>query len=183
MSYEVVLANGSIVTASSSSHPELWRVLKGGSNNFGIVTRFTLRTIPSAPVWTSQIFGPLTFQHQKAIKAYHDYLEQASKPELFDENAAGPIMTFAYVQSIGLKLIALTLQYTKAPEDKNWPVLWKETGFSSLWGYRKSGVETHTAAVERFGRAQPAGTRHLSKCTLFLPRARCLPDIPSWDLR
>lgn len=149
-------------------HPELWQVLKGGSNNFGIVTRFTLRSLPSAPVWTAQIFGPVAFQHGKALKAYHDYLEHASsnKPGAFDENAAGPILTFAYVQSIGVKLIALNLQYTKAPEHNMWPLHWKETGFSSLWGfYRSSGVESHTAAVERFGRTAPPGTRHLMATT------------------
>jgi FAD/FMN-containing dehydrogenase len=45
-SYEVALASGSVATASASTCPDLWRALKGGSNNFGIVTRFKARTIP-----------------------------------------------------------------------------------------------------------------------------------------
>jgi FAD/FMN-containing dehydrogenase len=32
LSYEVVLADGSIVTASATSHPDLWCALKGGGN-------------------------------------------------------------------------------------------------------------------------------------------------------
>ncbi|TVY42553.1 Bifunctional solanapyrone synthase [Lachnellula subtilissima] len=160
VSYEVVLANGSVVTASASSHPELWRVLKGGSSNFGIVTRFTLRSLPSAPLWAAQIIAPASFQHAKAIKAYHDYLSHASSGA-FDENAAGPIMSFVYVKSIGLKLISINLVYTKAPEDKQWPVHWKETGFPSLWSfYRSHAVESHTTAVERFGRTAPPGARY-----------------------
>ncbi|KUI74435.1 Bifunctional solanapyrone synthase [Cytospora mali] len=51
VAYEVVLANGSIIIASADEHDDLFRVLKGGSNNFGIVTRFTLRTLPNGPVW------------------------------------------------------------------------------------------------------------------------------------
>lgn len=162
MSYEVVLANGSVVTASASVHPELWQVLKGGSSNFGIVTRFTLRSLPSAPLWAAQIIAPASFQHAKAIKVYHDYLEHASsnQPGAFDENAAGPILSFVYVQRIGLKLISINLAYTKAPEDKEWPLHWKDTGFPSLWSFsRRSAVESHTTAVERFGRTAPAGTR------------------------
>ncbi|KAK9423444.1 putative FAD binding domain-containing protein [Seiridium unicorne] len=48
---EVVLANGSIVNANETSNPRLFRALKGGQNNFGIVTRFDLITHPQVPFW------------------------------------------------------------------------------------------------------------------------------------
>ena len=52
VSYVVALANGTIVVATSNEHPELFRALKGGGNNFGIVTRFTMKTYPiKGPVW------------------------------------------------------------------------------------------------------------------------------------
>jgi hypothetical protein len=168
VSYEVVLANGSVVTASASLNPELWRVLKGGSSNFGIVTRFTLRSLPSTPLWVGQMFAPAAFQQAKALNAYHNYLEHASsgQPGAFDENAAGPIMSFVYIQSLPLQLIALNLVYTKAPEDKKWPVHWKKTGFTSLWSfYRSSKVQSHTRTVEQIGRTAPAGTRHMQGTT------------------
>jgi hypothetical protein len=118
-----------------------------------------------------QVIGPLAFQHEKALRVYHDYLKCKNSHELgaFDENAAGPILSFAYVQSVGLKLVALTLHYTKLAEGeekgKKWPIYWKKTGFPSIWGFsRVNVVESHTAAVERFGKTAPAGTRHLSTC-------------------
>lgn len=160
MSYEVVLADGSIVTASASEHPDLWRVLKGGSNNFGIVTRFTFRCLPSAPLWVGWMYGLVAFQQTKLLKAYNDYLQHASQPSGFDENAAGPIMTFAYVQSLPMQIYALNLIYTKAPEDKKWPVHWKETRFPSLWSLHRSGtVQSHTSIAEHMARTTPAGTR------------------------
>ncbi|KAA8651066.1 FAD-binding oxidoreductase [Aspergillus tanneri] len=53
--YEVVLANGSVIYASASSNYDLWLALKGGSNNFGIVTRFDLATFPQGLMWGGMI--------------------------------------------------------------------------------------------------------------------------------
>lgn len=49
--FEVVLASGEIINANSSSHPDLWKALKGGSGNFGIVTRFDMYTFPAHDLW------------------------------------------------------------------------------------------------------------------------------------
>jgi FAD/FMN-containing dehydrogenase len=47
VNFEVVLANGSIVEANAEENPTLWKALKGGSLNFGIVTRFDLQANPA----------------------------------------------------------------------------------------------------------------------------------------
>ncbi|KAK0367429.1 FAD binding domain-containing protein, partial [Colletotrichum limetticola] len=39
VNFEVVLANGTIVNANAYENSGLWRALKGGSGNFGFVTR------------------------------------------------------------------------------------------------------------------------------------------------
>jgi FAD/FMN-containing dehydrogenase len=49
--FEVVLANGDIVNANAESHSDLWTALRGGSGNFGIVTRFDLYTFPAQDLW------------------------------------------------------------------------------------------------------------------------------------
>lgn len=48
---QVVLANGSIIDASESSHTDLYHALRGGGNNFGVVTRFDLDLFPQGPMW------------------------------------------------------------------------------------------------------------------------------------
>ncbi|KAF1363908.1 FAD-binding domain-containing protein [Lizonia empirigonia] len=49
--FEVVLADGDIINASAVSHSDLWTALKGGSGNFGIVTRFDMYTFPAQDLW------------------------------------------------------------------------------------------------------------------------------------
>ncbi|KAI1772108.1 hypothetical protein F4818DRAFT_444733 [Hypoxylon cercidicola] len=51
VSYEVVLADGSVVEATNEDHPDLFWALKGGANNFGIVTKFRSNTFPIQQVW------------------------------------------------------------------------------------------------------------------------------------
>ncbi|KAJ5015300.1 Bifunctional solanapyrone synthase [Colletotrichum sp. SAR 10_99] len=55
LDYEVVLANGSIITASPISHPDLYWALRGGGSNFGIVTKFTFDAYEQEKLWTAQL--------------------------------------------------------------------------------------------------------------------------------
>ncbi|KAB8229390.1 FAD-binding oxidoreductase [Aspergillus alliaceus] len=53
-SFEVVIASGHIVTASATHYPDLYWALRGGGNNFGLITRFNLYTIPSSTMRRSR---------------------------------------------------------------------------------------------------------------------------------
>ncbi|CEF71945.1 hypothetical protein FGSG_00100 [Fusarium graminearum PH-1] len=49
--YELVLVEGKVVSVTAESYPDLFWALKGGSNNFGIVTKFRLATLPSDQIY------------------------------------------------------------------------------------------------------------------------------------
>lgn len=58
VAFEVVLADGRIITADAHSHEDLFWALKGGSNNFGIVTNFRLKAFKADSVWGGVTFFP-----------------------------------------------------------------------------------------------------------------------------
>ncbi|KAE9369157.1 FAD-binding domain-containing protein, partial [Stipitochalara longipes BDJ] len=53
LSFEIVLANGNITEVTHSSEPELYWALRGGGNNFGIVTQMTIATFERPPSYYS----------------------------------------------------------------------------------------------------------------------------------
>ncbi|ESK88811.1 fad binding domain-containing protein [Moniliophthora roreri MCA 2997] len=51
VNYEIVLADGTITNVNASSFPDLHKALNGGSTNFGIITRYDVKTHPLVPLW------------------------------------------------------------------------------------------------------------------------------------
>ncbi|KAI4289386.1 MAG: hypothetical protein L6R35_001355 [Caloplaca aegaea] len=81
LEYEVVLASGSIVRATPTA-PEcsdLFYALRGGSNNFGIVTRFTFRTFPQGHLWGGTLIHPIETQTQQ-LQAFYDFCGYSYDP-------------------------------------------------------------------------------------------------------
>ena len=75
---DVVLADGSFVTASKSQHPELYWALRGGGGNFGVVTSFLFQAHTVDNVYAGPIFWEAT--HAKTImRTYRDFLPTASE--------------------------------------------------------------------------------------------------------
>lgn len=50
--FEVVLANGFVVSANADDNADLWVALKGGvGSNYGVVTRIDMDAEPRTPIW------------------------------------------------------------------------------------------------------------------------------------
>jgi hypothetical protein len=82
--YEVILASGEIVYASAGTYSDLWLALKGGSNNFGIVTRIDVPTWTMGQMWG----GALIFNYTAAVLDAHALaFSNFMNPENFDAAA------------------------------------------------------------------------------------------------
>ena len=75
---DVVLADGTFVTASKDQHPDLFWGLKGGGGNFGVVTSFLFQAHPVKMVFAGPIFWEAT--HGRAImQRYREFIAKAPR--------------------------------------------------------------------------------------------------------
>ena len=77
---DVVLADGSFVTAGPREHTDLFWALRGGGGNFGVVTSFLFRAHPVDMVFAGPIFWDAKYGRE-IMAAYRDFLPTA--PEEF----------------------------------------------------------------------------------------------------
>lgn len=73
---DVVLADGSFVTASPRSHPDLFWALKGGGGNFGVVTSFLFRAHPVSMVFAGPVLWDLRYAGD-LMRKYRDFCRNA----------------------------------------------------------------------------------------------------------
>ena len=107
LEFEVVLANGSITTASKTKNPDLFTVLKGGNNNFGIVTSFKFATFSYSGLWGGLVIYPESTirDHFKALVKFADNM---------DENLKGAVIVIPMYQSaLGADLILNVYDYAE----------------------------------------------------------------------
>lgn len=101
--FEIVLASGQITYVNSIS--DLFLPLKGGSNNFGVVTRFDLKVYPQGPFWGGFIAYPIT-EVSRQLQAFSTFMS----PKNFDPNA-DMIQAYGFSNPGGQRIISLALQY------------------------------------------------------------------------
>ncbi|KAI0143458.1 putative oxidoreductase [Xylariaceae sp. FL1272] len=145
--YEIVLADGSIV--SSREDLELLSTLRGGSNNFGIVTKVDLKTLKQGPLWAGQIYNPID-----TIDTVLKTLATLNSADGHDEYAS-LITAFGFSQ--GMVAIANDIAYTK--DLANPPIFQPLEELPSLFNsMRITNVSNLAAEMATF---QPVGLREL----------------------
>ncbi|KPM46107.1 hypothetical protein AK830_g422 [Neonectria ditissima] len=103
--YEVVLSNGTIVTANQTTNPDLYFALRGGGNNFGIVTNFRVRVVPQVQL----LSGDVTF-HSDSTDQIVDQVYQLTT-NLADDTYMCFSSRYAYSQTQDVFQISVTPAY------------------------------------------------------------------------
>jgi len=73
LAVEMVLADGSVVTANADSHPDLFWAVRGGGGNFGVVTSFEFQAHPVSTVVAGPMLWPLE-RSEEVLRAYDEIM-------------------------------------------------------------------------------------------------------------
>ncbi|KAI4131250.1 MAG: hypothetical protein LQ338_001344 [Usnochroma carphineum] len=159
VNFEIVLASGDIVNANATSNSDLWVALRGGSNNFGVVTRFDLRTFQQAPFYGGQVFYNISTVPQQ-LQAFADF----NRGEGYDDYSS-LIQSFAYSSGIGFA-IQNSIKYTAPTAEK------KPATFQPFFDIQPQlgntmRVSNTTDFTTEQGAFSPDGFRQLYRTTTF----------------
>ncbi|KAK1913770.1 hypothetical protein P3342_007014 [Pyrenophora teres f. teres] len=171
ISYELVTASGRIINVSKTSYPDLYQSLRGGGNNYGLVTKFTVVAIPRVGnMWGgSRLY---TGAHIPALmKAYYNLGMSATK-----DPKAHQILSFSSLPEVG-PVAVLQLDY--ADPTSNAPVL---SEYNAIPGAvtNATGVNSLSNLTVALGTIPNSGTRQLFRswtAKLDLDMATTIKDI------
>lgn len=73
---ELVLADGSVVSANADEHPDLFWAVRGGGGNFGVITSFLFKLHPISTVYGGPMFWPIE-QAPDILPFWRDFILDA----------------------------------------------------------------------------------------------------------
>lgn len=164
--FEVVLANGSIENANANSNADLFQALKGGSANFGLVTRFDMYAIEFPDAANPVVWGGLLQYNLSAGDALLDAMVTFNQNVPKDQNTSS-IIYWAYIPTLGGYILNAALENTLGIENPAAAEV-----YLNVSGITSNTLRTAelTVITQELGAGQPAGFRNIWY-TLLLPNS------------
>ncbi|MDZ4806433.1 MAG: FAD-binding oxidoreductase [Candidatus Eisenbacteria bacterium] len=165
-SAEVVTAAGEVVRANAVEHPDLFWALRGGSGNFGVVTRFEFRLHPVGPdVLSGLIVYPISAA-KSVLQQYREFVAKApDELSVWTVLRKAPPLPFLPGEVHGKGIIALALLYAGDPK-KGEPLIEPLRRFGTPVG-EHVGVQPYTAWQQAFDPLLTPGARNYWKSHNF----------------
>ena len=161
VSVEIVTADGRIVVASETEHPDLFWAVRGGGGNFGVVTRFQFRLYPVGMILGGALFLPPTREVLRGLESAADERARGALDDLVPHAAprrprSSPRPSTASRPSRSCSSTTATRSRARRPwrRSASWPRRW-----------RSSSCRCPTWASTRCSPRPRSGRRH--------PTARC----------
>jgi FAD/FMN-containing dehydrogenase len=165
-SAEVVTAAGEVVRASATEQPDLFWALRGGSGNFGVVTRFEFRLHPVGPdVLSGLIVYPIS-EAKSVLQQYRDFLAKApDELSVWTVLRKAPPLPFLPEEVHGKGIVVLALLYVGDPKQGE-PLIEPLRKFGASLG-EHVGVQPYVAWQQAFDPLLTPGARNYWKSHNF----------------
>ncbi|KAE8355638.1 hypothetical protein BDV28DRAFT_162720 [Aspergillus coremiiformis] len=107
LEYEVVLPNATVAIVNHATHPDLYFALRGGMNNFGIVTHFTMRAIRQGQM----LAGSRTYSTDNRDAIIHQAYRLTT--EWKNDTSMAFYYSFGYQQVTDDFILAVSQEYSR----------------------------------------------------------------------
>ena len=157
------------MNANIAQNPDLYKALKGGGNNFGIVTRFDLRTFSQGKVWGGFIVNPASTAAQQ-----FQYLQDFTTASGKGVDPYASIINAYIFTANGPSYVANQLTYTKS---EGYPAIFQN--FTNIQPQYSNTLRTTnlTDLTIELGEGTPNGFRQLFATATFQNNAKLFADI------
>lgn len=154
--FEVVLANGRVVNANARQNADLFRALKGGSGNLGVVTRFDMYAIEFPNATDPSIWGGILIYDLSAGDALIDAMVSFTQAAAVDRNTSS-ILYWAYLPALGGMVLNAALENTVGIENPPAADVYLNVSGITSNTMRRADLAVIT---NELGAGQPAGFRN-----------------------
>ncbi|KAK8171823.1 hypothetical protein BKA80DRAFT_196228 [Phyllosticta citrichinensis] len=149
VNYELVTGSGIVLQVNESSYPDLYWSLRGGGNNFGVVTRFDLSAFPQGLMWGGGQLHKID-QRSPIIEAFAQFGAHGEQ-----DPKAGLILSFAW--AAGDYFAKLDMQYAD-PVSSSPPVFENFTSIPDPLS-NTTMIRTLSNLTLEFNESNPSGLR------------------------
>jgi FAD/FMN-containing dehydrogenase len=165
-SAEVVTAAGQVVRASHDENPDLFWALRGGSGNFGVVTRFEFRLHPVGPELLSGLVVYPQSEGRAVLAQYRTFVAHApDELTVWAVLRKAPPLPFLPESAHGTDILVLAFLYAGDPQAGR-PLVEPLLGFGTPLGAHV-GVQPFAAWQQTFDPLLAPGARNYWKSHNF----------------
>ncbi|MDO8770132.1 MAG: FAD-binding oxidoreductase [Burkholderiaceae bacterium] len=167
MAADVITADGRLLRASDKENPDLFWAIRGGSGNFGVVSRFEFKLHPVGPEVLSGLIVYALKDATSALKLFRDYVKKlGNDTNVWTVMRKAPPLPFLPPEVHGTEIIAFCVFHAGDPDE----------GRKAIEPLRKLGtvlgefigVQPYTAWQQTFDPLLAPGARNYWKSHNFV---------------
>jgi FAD/FMN-containing dehydrogenase len=164
---DVIVADGRLLRASEKQHPDLFWAIRGGSGNFGVISRFEFKLHPVGPeVLTGMVVYSLK-DAESALKQFRGYVKNlGDETNVWTVMRKAPPLPFLPTQVHGTEIIAFCVFHSGNP-DEGRRAIEPVRKFGTILG-EFIGMQPYTAWQQTFDPLLTPGARNYWKSHNFV---------------